>query len=231
MKKLDIAKEIVIVENTVRQYNGQEAYTEEVSNEVATKYASRFNTQQLEDRLAQKLNEREAARKEAYRKEFKNSDEYAKLYKDANEISEKAKNAMKDAISTVVEQVLGSEWGVGKFSITHCEIGLKNTDPQSSRLLEWACTFDFHYRFNLYSDDKEIEFQANIGTTGAFDIDDNDSRSKLYIGFGKFLASPKVQALKDVLKDYSNKIRQNRNQFLKTVENCCQIMHTLQKLA
>lgn len=221
MKKLDIAKEIVIVENTVRQYNGQEAYTEEVSNEVATKYASRFNTQQLEDRLAKKKNECKYAKKEFTRKEFEKSDEYAQLHKDANEIFTKAKNAMKSAISTFVEQVLGSEWGIGKFSITGCEIGLKNTDPQLKIPLEWARTFDLEYGFDsydIYSSEHLFEFKVNIGTTGIFDIGNNDNRNKLYIGFGKFLSSPKVQVLKEVLKDYFNKILLNRIQFYNIVE-------------
>lgn len=86
---------------------------------------------------------------------------------------------------------------------------MKKVYPQGVWTLEFARTFYLDYEFDyIFSNGREFKFQANIGTAGAFDINNDDGRNKLHIGFGNFLASPKVQILKGVLKDYAYKISQ-----------------------
>lgn len=209
MKKIELAKEVAILENDIRNYRGETVMEGETLDSFIKKTADRNSKDMLETEINRLLVVRKNAKEEFYRKEFDNT-EAGKNLKNKLHNDRKAwiENAYQKALATV-EEVLGDDWTVGHWSSTSFEVGMKNhdVDPKSAyRNTQFGHEFEIYYGLGLDYDydnhkyNRIFEFKANVGTMGSFNINADDSQVAFYIGIGKFLASPKVQELKEELE-------------------------------
>lgn len=219
MKKIELAKEVAILENDIRNYRGQEVMEGETLDNFISK-TSRQSKEVLETEINRLINVRKNAKEDFYAKEFYNSEAGKNLH---NKLSNYRKAWMEDAYQqalATVQEVLGDDWTIAHWGSTSFEVGMKNHDTdlkKAWRATQFGHEIEIYYGYNLaydyenHSCKRIFKFEANIGTMGSFNISADDSQAAFYIGVGKFLASPKVQELKYELEQLHKNIKETED--------------------
>lgn len=226
MKKIELAFELVNTMSLTRQYEGQEPYEMHEVNDMAQKAAARNSKEQLETMLDEELDRQKKAREAYYRNVFDTTEEGKSMKDDIENAFEAWRNDIEEQVKSTIDEILGDTWGVRYFSETSFEIALRDTNPSTAAKnggYHFGHKVEFYYGYDFNFDgNKEFKFEVNIGTMGNFNACGDDTQRDFYIGIGKLLASEKLNALKDELRQYEDnlielraKYRSARNEYAK----------------
>lgn len=209
MKNIELATLIAKLENEICYYEGVEIRQgKELDSFIQKK--KYFSKASLENEVT-RLQE---VKKDAYKKfrlnEYRNSDTYKAFESEKEKELACIREAKRARIELAVKQVLGDKWGINHFDGHSCEIGLK--DPKEERVLLFGHAFTLYYGYKYCR--SEFRFEANIGTMGGFDIQNQeDTQLQYYIGIGRLLSSPLfAKRLRDDLLQLCNRSREINKQ-------------------
>ena len=217
MKKIEIATELVNVMTLNNMMSNGRVYTDEEKAHMAEKAASSNNKEKLEQLLNEEL-DRKARLEKAQERDrkiynFTNSEEGRKAEAEMKASLKALKNDIIDEIHTIVNDVLGSRWEAYNITSNGFDICLLNKDGYVRFGYSFPIRFGYDLRATEAGWEEYFKFQANVGTMGEFEIDGN-ARQDFYIGFGKFLASEKVNnELKNELKQYTDNVKGAREAY------------------
>lgn len=217
MKKIEIATELVSVITLNNMMSHGRVYTDEEKAHMAVKAANANNKEKLEELLNVEL-DRKARLEAAQERErkiynFTNSEEGRQAEAEMKAAIKAWKNDIIDEIHTIVNEVLGSRWEAYRITSTDFEVGMLDNDGNMVFGYSFPVRFGYDIRDTKAGWEESFKLQANVGTMGEFEIDGN-ARQEFYIGFGKFLASDKVNnELKNELKQYTDNVRGAREAY------------------
>lgn len=217
MKKIEIAIELVSVIALNNMMSHGRVYTDEEKAHMAVKAANANNKEKLEELLNAEL-DRKARLEAAQERErkiynFTNSEEGRQAEAEMEAAIKAWKNDIIDEIHTIVNDVLGSKWEAYNITSTDFEVGLLDNNGSPIFGYSFPIRFGYFLRASEAGREEYFEFQANVCTMGEFEIDGN-VRQEFYIGFGKFLASEKVNnELKNELKQYTDNVKGAREAY------------------
>lgn len=218
MKKIEIATELVSVITLNNMMSHGRVYTDEEKAHMAVKAANANNKEKLEELLNAELDRKarlEAAQERERRTyNFTNSEEGRQAEAEMKAAIKAWKNDIIDEIHTIVNEVLGSRWEAYNISSYGCfEVGMLDNNGNLIFGYSFPVSFGYDTRDTEAGWEEYFKFQVNVGTMGEFEIDGN-ARQEFYIGFGKFLASEKVNnELKNELKQYTDNVRGAREAY------------------
>lgn len=217
MKKIEIATELVNVMTLNGMMSNGRVYTDEEKAHIAEKAANANNKEKLEELLNAELDRK--ARIEATQERerriynFTNSEEGRQAEAEMKASLKAWKNNIIDEIHTIVNEVLGSRWEAYSITSTGFEVGMLDNDGNMVFGYSFPVRFGYDERDTKDGWEEYFKFQANVGSMGEFEIDGNE-RQEFYIGFGKFLASDKVNnELKNELKQYTDNVKGAREAY------------------
>ena len=124
---------------------------------------------------------------------------------------EKATEEQLHRLNAIITKALGSRWAVKNMSTTSVEFGKLRADQKD---------YTFGQDIQIWADPHHFgegeRFEANIGTTGGFDLqsENPDSRLEYYIDLGKLLNDAEtLQSIKEAVFSYNDQIQAGRETY------------------
>jgi len=126
---------------------------------------------------------------------------------------------MLESMNEWIKGTLGDHWGVKSLSENCITFAVIN--PEKPDDFIFAQSIDVYYEKSSWLDDGRPRFETNIGTTGSFNLLDQEvgNRARYYMDLGRFLSeTAKLEGLKYQLFRYADKCRARRIEIKNTSE-------------